>query len=127
MSSQIDLTKDPSRQQPVPTVWRKTLAAIVESIRTGDFQLAAGIPGVPKLTANTADHIEQSLGSYGANLDPLPDSAWDTSVCQWMGGYWELLVDLYTAEEGSSDLALFARVRESGSSFSFEVISVHVP
>lgn len=127
MSANIDVTKDLSGQRPVPTLWRETLASIVECIRKGDFELAAGIPGVPKLTAGAASRIEHSVTSYGATLVSLPEAAWETSVCQWMRSYWELLVDLYTEEEGSSDLVLTARVRESGLTYSFEVISVHVP
>jgi hypothetical protein len=127
MRARIGMAKDVDKQLPVPTVWRETLTAIVESIRTGDFELNAGIPGVPKLTASAATAIEESIAHYGATLTALPEAAWDTSVCQWMRNYWELVVDLYTEEEGSSDLVLSARVRESGLGYSFEVISVHVP
>jgi len=127
MSASIDVIKDLSGQRPVPTLWRETLASIVECLTKGDFELATGIPGVLKLAAGIASRIEQGITSYGATLVSLPEAAWETSVCQWMRSYWEVLVDLYTEEEGSSDLVLTVRVRESGSSYSFEVISVLVP
>jgi hypothetical protein len=44
-----------------------------------------------------------------------------------MRSYWDVLVDLYTAEEGSSDLVLAVRVFELGADFEFEVESIHVP
>jgi len=44
-----------------------------------------------------------------------------------MGGYWDALVDLFTEEEGRSDLVLSLHVREGGGEYLFEVMSVHVP
>ncbi|MGQ3051668.1 MAG: DUF7668 domain-containing protein [Roseateles sp.] len=123
----IDVFKDASGPRPVPTVWRETLAAIVHSFRNGDFGLSLRMPNVPTLSESVARQIEENIASYGATLAALPEATWSTSVCQWMGNYWDLLVDLYTEEEGSSDLVLSARVREAGSSFSFEVLGIHVP
>ena len=42
------------------------------------------------------------------------------------GGYWEVLVDLFTVEEGCSDLALFVRVYPREGSYVFQILSVHV-
>jgi hypothetical protein len=36
-------------------------------------------------------------------------------------------VDLWTAEEGRSDLVLFCNVRENGSGFLTAIESIHVP
>lgn len=41
--------------------------------------------------------------------------------------YWDVLVDVFTVEEGRSDLVLFARVFERGDGYRFEIASVHVP
>lgn len=38
-----------------------------------------------------------------------------------------VLVDLYTVEEGASDLVLAMRVYEKRSAFEFEILSVYVP
>jgi hypothetical protein len=57
----------------------------------------------------------------------LPEETWKTSACQWMRGYWDVLVDLFTVEEGASDLALAVRVYEEGSAYAFDIQSVHVP
>ncbi len=127
MGTRIDVTKDPSAQQPIPEIWRQTLVEIVEHIRSGDFALSLEIPGVPTLSASVADAIEDNISAYGATLTSLPEAAWETSVCQWMGGYWELVLDLYSEEEGATDLVLSVRVRETGERYTFDVTSVHVP
>jgi hypothetical protein len=48
-------------------------------------------------------------------------------VCQWMETHWDLLVDLWTAESGRSDLVLAVRVFECDGDYRFEIDSVHVP
>lgn len=119
--------KDPEKQHPVPHVWRGTLAAVVDALKEGDFQLARGIPGVPKLAKGIAQDIEANINDYGARLVSLPEETWHSSACQWMGSYWDVLVDLFAEEEGLSDLALSVRIREFAGGYSFEVLSVHVP
>jgi hypothetical protein len=44
-----------------------------------------------------------------------------------MGHRWEALVDLWTAAEGRSDLALSLHVRDTESGPEFEVVMVYVP
>lgn len=44
-----------------------------------------------------------------------------------MIGRWDVMVDLYTAEEGASDLVLHVHVYEEGSSYAFEIYSMHAP
>lgn len=127
MSIEIQALKDEEAQQPIPSAWRQTLREIVEAFKDGDFQLEKGIAGVRQLTADDAGRIARNIESYGAHLASLPDGAWQTSVCQWMRGYWDVLIDLYTVEEGASDLALSVRVYEAAAGFDFQVESVHVP
>lgn len=120
-----DLSAD--RQAPVPAIWRPALAAIVGAFREGDFELARGIPEVGPVSPEDARKIADNIEDYGATLASLPDDAWETSVSQWMDGYWHVLVDLYTEDEGASDLALDVRVREHGAGYRFEVHLVYVP
>lgn len=128
MSAQFEITKDVTRQRPVPTAWRKPLSQVVDCIGTGDFSPGGGIPGVQPLDTKVARSIEESIASYaGVTLAELPEDAWQTSVCQWMGNYRDVIVDLYTESEGQSDLVLLARVKESDSGFKFQILSVHVP
>jgi hypothetical protein len=127
MSKKVLVAKDPDKQRPVPSAWRGTLTAIVDAIRENDFQLARGIAGVPTLPEKTAKAIKGNIEGYGARLVSLPEDAWNTSACQWMGSYWDLLVDLFTEKEGASDLVLSVRVRETSVGYLFDVLSVHVP
>ena len=59
-------------------------------------------------------------------------AAWRPVLCeiacaQWMGTHWEVLVDLWTKEEGRSDLVLHVKVVEDGASPRFTVHLVYVP
>jgi hypothetical protein len=127
MKNVVPVEKDPDNQRQIPSAWRTTLSAIVNAIRDSDFQLARGIAGVPPVADRTAKAIKENIEDYGARLTTLPDETWETSACQWMGSYWDVLVDLFTEEEGASDLVLSVRVREAGTGFSYDVLSIHVP
>lgn len=127
MSTEIQVLKDEESQQPIPSAWRQTLCQIVEAFKIGDFQLAGGIAGVRQLPSSDAERIARNIEGYGVHLMSLPEEAWETSACQWMCGYWDALIDLYTVEEGASDLALSIRVCEAAQGYDFQVESVHVP
>jgi hypothetical protein len=60
-------------------------------------------------------------------LVDLPEATWQTSVAMWYGSFWDVLVDLWTAEEGRSDLVLHGRVTESDSGVRFSIHMVYVP
>ncbi|WP_267102546.1 DUF7668 domain-containing protein [Xanthomonas sacchari] len=112
----------------VPTAWRQVFIEIVDAFARGDFQLNYVSKDVEKISKEDAEMIEDNLRTYGANLVPLPEESWSTSVCQWVSGYWDVMVDLYTVEEGKSDLVLSARVFEvKANVYKFQVNSIHVP
>lgn len=67
------------------------------------------------------------FADYGETLIELPDDAWNTSVSQWMGDHWQVLVDLWTVELGASDVVMNVRVFEIDGGFRAEIDSVHVP
>ena len=119
--------KDSDRQQPIPTAWRPVFCAIVAAFAKGDYLLGEGIREVTPLSPECAAAIERSIVGYGARLDELPEATWNSSVCMWYGGYWDTLVDLWTLEEGASDLTLCSRVTEQASRFSFAITGVYVP
>ncbi|MCA9598858.1 MAG: hypothetical protein KC776_36350 [Myxococcales bacterium] len=123
----VDALKDPDAAHPVPTSWRPTFCAIVDAFVRGDLCLARPIPGVDPIPADRAQQISSNITAYGADLRALPDDAWLTSCAQWTGANWEVLVDLWTAEEGPSDLVLHALVAESADGFRFTVHLVYVP
>ena len=98
--------KDPDAAHPIASAWRPMLREVVGRLAQGDYQLAQSVRGVEPVSASTAEQIRNYIAEYGATLVELPDDTWRTSVAQWMGTHWEILVDLWTAEEGRSDLVL---------------------
>lgn len=126
MNESVPIVKDEHEERQVPTLWRTTFLKIVEAFRQGDYSLN-GIPGVKPTSLKDAERMRGNVDSYGAHLSNLPDATWETSVCRWMGTHWDILVDLFTEEEGASDLVLFSKVYEKNGSYEFEVDSMHVP
>lgn len=126
-SGDVAVVKDSYSEGPIPTAWRPTLESIVDAFARHDYGLADGVPGVRPLSTDSASHIRGAIEDYGATLVPLPPASWTTSVCIWMGGHWDALVDLWTEEEGSSDLVLQGRVEEADDGFDITVHMVYVP
>jgi hypothetical protein len=112
---------------PIPKAWRETLSAIVEAFVAGDYGLEKGVANVAPISAETASRIREYLQDYGATLIALPDSTWGSSVCIWYGDHWDALVDLWTQEEGQSDLVLHVRVSEANPGFLIQIHLVYVP
>jgi hypothetical protein len=118
--------KDPDAEHPLADPWRAAFREIVRAFVQGNYS-ASHIPQVRSIEPETADRMRAYVESYGATLVDLPDQSWQSSVAQWMGTHWEVIVDLWTAEEGRSDLALHARVFEVGDNFEIQVEGVWVP
>lgn len=126
MSAPVPILKDEDHEQPVPSEWRRTLQEIAKALKDGNFSLR-GLTDVDPLDDATAAGIARNINAYGCTLTLLPDASWDTSVCQWQLEYWEVLVDLFTDEEGCSDLVLHVHVFEQMGGFAFKVHFVYVP
>lgn len=126
MTDEVQPTRDLERQRPIPSVWREKISEIADAIADEDYRLSK-LRGVRPIDDKRANAIKGNIAAYGAKLRPLPDDTWYTSVCHWMNGYWDALIDLFTAEEGASDLVLSLRVYEVDGKYDFEVRSVHVP
>jgi hypothetical protein len=103
------------------------LCEVVRRFARGDYGLVAGISGVEQVSEKTATQIDSYVSEYGATLVELPNETWQTSVAQWMGTHWDILVDLWTAEEGRSDLVLFGKVDETSSGPRLKIHMVYVP
>jgi len=127
MNETVSILKDADAQRPIPSEWRGVLSAIVDAFKEADFSLKRGVPGVLPIPAHDARRMEDNIKDYGARLISLPEEAWRTSACQWMTRYWDVLVDLFTEDEGVSDLVLAVRVYEKDQKYVFDVQSVHVP
>jgi hypothetical protein len=126
MTELIEVLKDLDGEHLVPTVWRKTLSCIVDASRRDELSLDC-IDDVNPASLNEANRLRRNIAAYGVHLARLPERTWQTSVCRWMDGYWDVLVDLFTEEAGESDLVLFIKVYEQEGSYRFSVESVHVP
>src|SRR5471030_1211420 len=126
-NTEISEIKDGKSERPIPTVWRPAFCRIVDAFIKGDYLLKDGVAGVDAVSEETASHIQSYLSDYGATLKSLPDETWNSSVCIWTGSHWDVLVDLYTNEEGASDLVLSARVTETSHKFKIAIQMVYVP
>lgn len=114
-------------EHSVPELWRPKFKEIAAALAAGDFQLCeARVEGVEPVTRDTADLIAANVKAYGDCLTSLDEATWDRSVYMWMGGYWQVLVDLSTMNEPVSDLTLHAKVYQADCS-RLRIDSVHVP
>ena len=127
MPEHLNDAKYEDGERPVPDQWRNTFSQIVEAFVSGDFRIERSINGVKPPSSEEATMMADNIDHYGGKLTRLPQESWDTSICRWMEGYWEVVVDLFTERDGLSDLVLFARVYERDHTYEFEIESVHVP
>ena len=119
--------KDEDSEHPVASAWRPTLKKIVEAFVRGDYGLKKRIPFVAPIPPATARQMKKYVAEYGETLCALSDDTWSTSVAQWMGPHWEVLVDLWTVESGRSDMVLHVIVSEAKNGFRIKVHLVYVP
>ena len=127
MNESVPALKDETAQHPIASAWRPALSAVVSAFAKGDYALNQCPAHVAPVRASVSDQVQKYIASYGETLIELPEESWRTSAAQWMRAYWDILVDLWTAESGRSDLALCARVYEVDEGFRIEILSVHVP
>lgn len=124
---EIEIIKDSENERPVPTALRPRFSEIVKAFVKADYLLEKGIAGVSPVAKDTAEQIKAYINDYGEELVELPDATWNSSVCLWMGTHWDVLVDLWTIQEGLSDLVLRAKIFESEEGYLVEVSMVYVP
>ena len=119
---------DTDEQQGIALVWRPVLKDIVRALVEGDYELHSCDSRVKRPSEGTAEQLKLSVDDYGdVSLTELPDETWKSSVSIWAGTYWGALVDLWTAEEGRSDLVLSVEIRRNEGSYLFEVYAIMVP
>lgn len=127
LETTVAVLKDAEKQSPIPVAWRPIICALVSALAKGDYALESGAPGIEAVSRETATQVASYIADYGEVLTDLSEEAWQSSVCIWMGDWWDVLVDLWTESEGRSDLVLSARVFESGQGYSVEMRGVYVP
>jgi hypothetical protein len=123
----VSLPDQSEVQQAIRVEWRPTFSRIADALAAENYCLEPGIPGVAPVSASTASQIRANVRAYGATLTALPATTWESSACIWAGDHWDAIVDLWTEEEGRSDMVLHAFVFPTGSAFSIEVHAVYVP
>src|SRR5215831_17323885 len=125
--ARVGAVKDNDAAHPVAAEWRPVLSEIVGAFVRGDYSLAEAMQGVDAIPHKVAEQIRAYIVDYGATLVELPTDTWETSCAQWMGNHWEVLVDLWTKEEGRSDLVLGVKVTELAGEPRFTIQLVYVP
>ncbi|WBX75321.1 hypothetical protein PG911_11705 [Tenacibaculum ovolyticum] len=125
--NEIVIEKNEEEELPIPHVWRPTFKAIVNAFVEQDYKLSSEIKNVNPISDETAEQIKEYIEDYGEELIQLPDSTWDSSVYMSYGDYWNILIDLYTKDEGLSDLVLNAEIREFNNEYLIEIKLVYVP
>jgi hypothetical protein len=126
MSIFVPILKDEDREHPVPTEWREALSSIANAFAIHNYGLV-GLATVEPLDEERAGYIASNIKAYGCTLCELNEESWESSICSWQVGHWVVLVDLFTVEEGRSDLVLHVLVHEHEGGFSFKVHLVYVP
>jgi len=116
--------KDPHTETPVDEAFRPTLTWMADEIAAGRAPHAASVSAC---SADTWDVITGIIDDYGETLVRLPEATWETSVSQWDGQRWKVLVDLYTVAEGRSDLVMDVSITETETGFAYSLHLVYVP
>jgi hypothetical protein len=124
---EITVEKNEEEELLIPHLWRLTFKAIVNSFAKGDYGLNTAIKNVNPVSNDTAEQIKEYIEDYGEEIIELPEETWNTSVYICYGNYWNVLIDLFTKNEGLSDLVLNAEVRENNNSYVFDIKLVYVP
>ncbi|MBO6730091.1 MAG: hypothetical protein JJ884_09270 [Maricaulis sp.] len=124
--SDVPVVRDFDRELPVPTIWRAALADLANSLALSAPEIKAVTMRLKPVLPDDMRRISTNIQDYGCSLVPLPEASWETSVCRWLGGHWEVLVDLFTDAEGRSDLVMHVTVAEQDG-FLVSLHDVYVP
>ena len=124
---EIIVEKNEEEEGPIPHVWRSTFEKIVKAFVEKDYSLNAPVKNVNAVSNDTAQQIKEYIEDYGEELIELPTATWDTSVYICYGNYWNVLIDLFTKDEGLSDLVINAEVREIDKEYIVDIKLVYVP
>ncbi|MFW1644768.1 DUF7668 domain-containing protein [Acinetobacter guillouiae] len=128
MILEVPVPYDQEFQSPIPTIWRDTIILIVDAFKDKDFARLNTIPNVELIDLEYASELVEYIVDYGAHLISLPKDTWNTSVCLYMEDeFWKAIIDLFTAEEGCSDLILDLHIFKKQNQFEFQINGIYVP
>ncbi len=124
---EFPVEKNEEEELPIPQVWRPIFKNIVNAFVNKDYNLSSGVNHVNPISDQIAEQIQEYIEEYGEELVDLPEETWDTSVYICYGDYWNVLIDLFTKNEGLSDLVLNAEVREKDNNYVVDIYLIYVP
>ena len=94
---------------------RNTVHRLVEMLIAGDYD---GLERASRGRRLTGEHLRQAVGEYGRELRMPPEVVFDDLDLNEIEGAipqaWWVLVDLWTVDEGRSDLTLEIRLTDTG-------------
>jgi len=125
--NEILVEKNKEEELPIPHIWRPIFKNIVKAFVNKDYNLSLGVNNVNLVSDKTAEQIQEYIEDYGEELIDLPDETWDTSIYIYYGEYWNVIIDLFTKNEGLSDLVLNAEVKEKDNNYVVDINLVYVP
>ncbi|MEP5339716.1 MAG: hypothetical protein ABJL44_13485 [Algibacter sp.] len=125
--NEILVEKNEEEELPIPHIWRPTFKAIVNAFVEKNYSLSSEIKNVNPISEETAEQIKEYIEDYGEELIELPNDTWNSSVYICYGNYWNILIDLYTKDEGLSDLVLNTDIREDNNEYIFDIKLIYVP
>ena len=110
-----------------PAKLARTVGRVIGDLVRGDYAAVEGFTGAERLTA---DQIAQAISDYGRRLVLPPEASGPRSVVEIEGSnpeQWSAYVDLWTAEEGRSDLTLELTLTESSRDlYEVQIDNIHV-
>ena len=100
----------------------------IKQFKDKDFAGLNTIPNVELIDLEYASELAEYIVDYGAHLISLSKDTWNTSVCLYMEDeFWKAIIDLFTAEEGRSDLILDLHIFKKQNQFEFQINGIYVP
>lgn len=128
MTQDVPVPFDSEFQSPIPMIWREKIIKIVEAFKDKDFSRLNIIPNVVFIDTEYAASIAENIDDYGARLISLPKESWDSSVCLYIEkNRWDAIVDLFTEDEGRSDLIIHFRIYMHEDQYWYEIMDIYVP
>ena len=94
--------KDENLELPVPLMWRESLESLANSFVLNKFPLVDAQFKLAKYDTEIITLNFDNISDYPEKLGLLSERSWDTSIFQWVDGYWEVLIDL-SNEKGEID------------------------
>ncbi len=109
----------------VPSKWRQALRDAVHQLIVGNYQALCRDGRAGRLTA---DELHDAVTGYPATLVEIPDEAFELPepIEYSDGSGWSLDLDLWTAEEGRSDLTLSVSIQERPEGIRLLIENLHV-